>query len=130
MIHLGFRMLWYADERCAKVALECALEVWLAEKHGCFAPPSARGHAHFTLIRKTSNGTISTEKDILHWDVHETVFEGLKEVKNNTSFIGYEMGRKLYSEGAPLIWKFDVHFWFTDLKFHKSFGALTFGEAI
>mmetsp|Transcript_60531 Transcript_60531/g.89802 ORF Transcript_60531/g.89802 Transcript_60531/m.89802 type:complete len:434 (-) Transcript_60531:103-1404(-) len=106
---------WYADELCAKISLTCTPEVWLAEKHGCFAPREARWDSYFTPIRKTSNGTILTARDILHWDINETIFEGLLQVKESTNIAGYEMGRELYAKGIPFVWKFDVNYWKTDL---------------
>ena len=109
-------VMWYADELCAKIALKCTPEVWLSEAHGCFAPPKARWDVYFTPIRKTSNGTVLTAKDILHWDVNETMFEGLEEIKGEAANIaGYEIGRKLYSEGTSFVWRFDVSYWKTDL---------------
>jgi len=109
-------VMWYADELCAKIALECTPEVWLSEAHGCYAPPEARWDAYFTPVRKISNGTVLTAKNILHWDVDAASFEGLREIKGNTTNVqGYEMGRKLYAEGTPFVWQFDVSYWNTNL---------------
>ena len=109
-------MMWYADELCAKVALRCIPTIWLGKKHGCIPPLEARWDIYFTPIRKTSNGTVLTARDMLHWDVNEQTFEGLEEIKGGKANIaGYEMGRKLHSEGIPFVWRFDAHFWQTDL---------------
>lgn len=138
-------LMWYADELCAKVAIECTPEVWLAEEpHGCYAPPKARWDAYFTPVRKTINGTMLTAKDILHWDVDATSFEGLREIKTNTlreiktnttNIKGYEMVRKLYAEGTPFVWQFDVNYW-SWMKFvapkkvtHRKYSADTCGVA-
>lgn len=110
-------VMWYADELCAKIALECTPKVWLSEAHGCYAPPEARWDVYFTPVRKTSNGVVLTAKNILHWDIDaETAFKGLVEIKGDTTNVrGYEMGRKLYAEGTPFVWQFDVTFWQTNL---------------
>jgi len=116
-------LFWYADELCANIALMCTPEVWLSEKHGCYAPRNATWDAYFTPVRQISmnamNRTdamlVSRKVDILHWDVNESTFEGMKRIDEKPSIHAYEVGRKLHSEGTPFVWNFDRDFWGTDL---------------
>eukprot|EP00957_Ditylum_brightwellii_P001715 132641-Ditylum_brightwellii.AAC.1 len=91
--------MWYADELCANISLVCTPEVWLSEKHGCFAPKEAKWDAYFTPVRKLKNNTVS-KVDVLHWDVDTiATFRGIKHgIIQQPSVEAYELGRKLYAE--------------------------------
>ena len=116
-------LMWFADELCANIALKCTPEVWLSEEHGCHAPRDATWDSYFTPVRNirvTTNGLddmlVPQKVNILHWDVNENnSFEGLTRIDGNASIQGYEMGRKLHSEGTPFVWNFNRDFRGTDL---------------
>jgi len=108
-------LMWYADELCANIALMCSPEVWLSEKHGCYAPRSATWDAYFTPVRN-SEDTINGKANILFWDIDtESTFEGLKRIDQTASIAAYEEGRKMHSEGTPFVWNFNSIFWHTNL---------------
>lgn len=109
-------MMWYADELCAKIALECTPNAWLSEQHGCYVPVNATWDVYFTPVRLNASQTvIESRADIIHLGINTTsVFKGLKTIYN-ASVQGYEAGKKLYSNGIPFVWEFDRSFWKTDL---------------
>mmetsp|Transcript_27716 Transcript_27716/g.42458 ORF Transcript_27716/g.42458 Transcript_27716/m.42458 type:complete len:434 (+) Transcript_27716:63-1364(+) len=109
-------LMWYADELCANIALSCSPEVWLSQKHGCYAPHSATWDAYFTPVRN-SEDTIKKKANILFWDIDaESTFEGLQVIDDQTAGIAaYEEGRQLHSEGTPFVWNFYRDFWGTNL---------------
>ena len=120
-------IMWYADELCAKIALECTPEVWLSEEHGCFAPKDAQWDAYFTPVRLSSKhhdnltASASFRVDVLRWNVSEATFKDLKSItstqeKESSSMIqAYDLGRELYLKDIPFVWNFNQDFWRTDL---------------
>jgi hypothetical protein len=108
-------LMWYADELCANIALECPPSTWLAKEHGCISPDHATWDVYFTPIRKNSIGDSVSKVDILYSNINTTdTFRGLRRL-NDGSIETYEMARKLHDDNIPFVWKFNKSFWDTDL---------------
>jgi hypothetical protein len=108
-------LMWYADEICAKIAIDCLPRDWLAKSHGCSSPEHANWDVYFTPIRKNSIQKPVSKVDVLHWNINKTdAFRGLRRV-NDGSVEKYEMARKLHQANIPFVWKFNKSFWDTDL---------------
>jgi len=117
------RILWYADELCAKVALLCHPNDWLSEAHGCYAPKTAEWSSYFATVRKSFNGTSLSKVDILHWDVDEKnekeVFHGLRYIEGPPTVEKYNLGTRLHAKDKPFVWEFNVSYWKSELRKHK-----------
>ena len=108
-------LMWYADEICANIALECLPSNWLSASHGCRSPKHAYWDVYFTPIRKNSIQEPEPKVDLLYWNVNKTdAFRGLRKV-NGGSIENYEMARKLHQANIPFVWRFNKSFWDTDL---------------
>jgi hypothetical protein len=119
-------IMWYADELCAKVALLCDPNDWLAKKHGCYAPKTSDWSSYFTTVRKSSNGTYLSTVDILYTNVNENneskLFHGLSRIKG-TSKEMYNLGRSLHAKDEPFVWEFDRSYWRSELGRRRSVGG-------
>lgn len=115
-------ILWYADGLCAKVALLCHPNDWLSEAHGCFAPKTAEWSSYFATVRKSSNGTILSKADILHWDVDQKnekeVFRGLRHIEGPPTIEKYNLGTRLHAKDEPFVWKFNISYWDSEFYGH------------
>jgi hypothetical protein len=112
-------MMWYADELCAKIALECTPDNWLSKaNHGCYAPKNATWDLYFTPVRMNAAlFPIEVKTDLIHLvkNLNTSVFHGLRTIHNASAAEGYNEGRNLHSKGIPFVWEFDKPFWKTDL---------------
>ena len=137
-------LMWWADELCARIAIQCSPNVFLGKQHKCYAPETATWDEYFVTGRGQSGvhgwRNIEYVEGVVDYvpllDYQDSRFDGISTiVRTNfrsiwpakidpppeqpegtmTGLEGYMKARDFLAKNKTFVWHFDVSFWHSDL---------------